>query len=63
MLLENPQLESALKKKLHQAELCQNCLLHNTFHFNFTDHFQNWSLQLTLKITLSFAKNKVAIVK
>ena len=33
--------------------------LHNTCHFNLTVHFQNWSLQLTLKITWSLAKIKV----
>ena len=35
---------------------------HNTCHFNLRVCFQNWSLQLTLKITWSLAKIKVAIV-
>ena len=50
-------IEKKLHSRHHQAELCQNCLLHNTFHVNFTDHFQNWSLQLTLKITWSLLPN------
>ena len=37
--------------------------LHKTCHFNLTVHSQTWSLQLTLKITWSLAKIKVAIVK
>ncbi len=28
--------------------------LYYTCHFNLTDHFQNWSLQMTLKITWSY---------
>ena len=40
-----------------------NWFLHNTCHFNLTVHFQNWSLQLILKITWSLAKIKVVIVK
>ena len=37
--------------------------IHNTYHFNLTVGFQNWPLQLTLKITWSLAKIKMAIVK
>ena len=34
------------------VDLCEEKkLVRNTCHFNLTVHFQNWSLQLTLKIT------------
>ena len=41
------------------TEYCK--ILHATFHFNLTICFRNLSLELTLKITWSLAKIKVAI--
>ena len=35
----------------NSEKICMYVLLHNTRHFNLTVCFQNWSLQLTLKIT------------
>ena len=52
-----------IKWRSHCLSVSQFKILHNACHFNLSLCFQNWPLQLTLKITWSLVKIKVAIFK
>ena len=69
IMMTNVSYRLILKYKQHTSHTCMKIVstpFHNTWHFNLTICFQNWSIQLNLKITWwcwSLTKIKVAIVK
>ena len=54
--------EKQCKKQTKMYNKSGTCFL-NACHFNLTGRFQNWLLQLNLKIIWSLAQIKMAIVK